>query len=77
MPAEFHHAYLTDFLSNLGKHTGDHGFQRLLLITTWLVLQFTLLRECDHVQTFSICLLDQIILLLRKNRTGYDIVDSK
>lgn len=35
---ELLHADFTDLFTNFGEDTGYHGFQRLLLVTAWLVL---------------------------------------
>lgn len=77
MPTELPHAYLSDLVTNVRQDGRYHGFQGLLLVTTRLVFEQTLLRTGNQIVTLRISLLNHGVLLAEKHRSRDDIVDTK
>jgi hypothetical protein len=56
---------------------GDHGLERLLLVTARLVFELSQLCRVDQILTLLIGFLDKCIFLGCENRPGGNVVDTE
>ncbi len=63
--AQLLHTDVSNISTDVGEHLGDFGFQCLLLVATWLVLQETFLGTDDELFASCVRLLDHRVLLAR------------
>jgi hypothetical protein len=73
---ELLHAEFADLATYVGEHIGNHGFKRLVRVTTWFVLQRPSLRLVDEHLALGICLIDQFLLFAREKWAGRDVVNA-
>lgn len=75
--AQFLETDLADLVADLGQDTRYHSFERLLLVTTRLVFQQTLLSSCDEILALGVRLRNKGFFLVRQLWSRNDVVDAE